>query len=58
MTDLTIGSASSLQFAIDARPTLTSIGPSGGSGAPEGKIPSALSLVRNGGGVRLNINDA
>lgn len=58
MADLTIGSAASLQFAIDARQTLTSIGPSRGLGAPEGEIPSALSLERSGGGVRLNINDA
>lgn len=58
MADLTIGSAASLQFAIDARPTLSSIGPSRGVGAPEGETPSALNLDRSGSGVRLNINDA
>ncbi len=58
MADLTIGSAASLQFAIDASQTLTTIGPSRDSGALEREIPSALSLERSGGGVRLNINDA
>lgn len=58
MADVLVGSAASLQFAIDGNQALTSIGRAVGANAPGGEVPTALEAARTGGGVPLTVGDA
>ncbi|MFQ5764690.1 MAG: hypothetical protein ACE5GT_07170 [Rhodospirillales bacterium] len=58
MADFTVGSAASLQFAIDGNRVLTTVGRAVGADAPGTKVPTALEAARTGDGVPLTVRDA